>query len=59
MTKSFQSQCYRRFMRPYICLMELPMQRAGNGNLFLGLTSVLGLIGGAYLLQCGAQCLLR
>ncbi|XP_030563639.1 general transcriptional corepressor trfA isoform X6 [Drosophila novamexicana] len=37
--------------------MELPMYR-GNNNLFLGLTSVLGLIGGAYLLQCGAQHLL-
>lgn len=46
-------------MRPYIALMELPMQRAGNGNLFLGLSTVLGLIGGAYLLQCGAQCVLR
>ncbi|KRG04490.1 ras guanine nucleotide exchange factor Y isoform X8 [Drosophila mojavensis] len=37
--------------------MELPMHR-GNNNLFLGLTSVVGLIGGAYLLQCGAKHLL-
>ncbi|KAH8371176.1 hypothetical protein KR093_006386 [Drosophila rubida] len=44
-------------MRPYICLLELPMYQ-GNHNLFLGLSSVLGLIGGAYLLQCGAQRLL-
>ncbi|XP_039227177.1 uncharacterized protein LOC6528453 isoform X13 [Drosophila yakuba] len=45
-------------MRPYICLMELPINRPGSGNLLLGLTSVVGLIGGAYLLQCGAQQLL-
>ncbi|XP_036669791.3 uncharacterized protein M7BP isoform X15 [Drosophila suzukii] len=45
-------------MRPYICLMELPIHRPGSGNLLLGLTSVVGLIGGAYLLQCGAQRLL-
>ncbi|XP_017014830.2 uncharacterized protein M7BP isoform X5 [Drosophila takahashii] len=45
-------------MRPYICLMELPISRPGSGNLLLGLTSVVGLIGGAYLLQCGAQQLL-
>ncbi|KAH8257976.1 hypothetical protein KR038_003618 [Drosophila bunnanda] len=45
-------------MRPYISLMELPINRPGSGNLLLGLTSVVGLIGGAYLLQCGAQCLL-
>ncbi|XP_017027213.1 uncharacterized protein [Drosophila kikkawai] len=44
-------------MRPYISLMELPINRPGSGNLLLGLTSVVGLIGGAYLLQCGAQCL--
>ncbi|XP_017866717.1 PREDICTED: serine-rich adhesin for platelets isoform X4 [Drosophila arizonae] len=37
--------------------MELPVHR-GNNNLFLGLTSVVGLIGGAYLLQCGAKHLL-
>ncbi|KAH8316212.1 hypothetical protein KR067_002207 [Drosophila pandora] len=42
-------------MRPYICIMELPINRPGSGNLLLGLTSVFGLIGGAYLLQCGAQ----
>ncbi|KAH8372622.1 hypothetical protein KR009_001280 [Drosophila setifemur] len=42
-------------MRPYICFMELPINRPGCGNLLLGLTSVVGLIGGAYLLQCGAQ----
>ncbi|XP_020806461.1 general transcriptional corepressor trfA isoform X11 [Drosophila serrata] len=45
-------------MRPYISLMELPINRPGSGNLLLGLTSVVGLIGGAYLLQCGAQCLM-
>ncbi|XP_062133058.1 rhoGEF domain-containing protein gxcJ isoform X10 [Drosophila sulfurigaster albostrigata] len=44
-------------MRPYIRLLELPMYQS-NHNLFLGLSSVLGLIGGAYLLQCGAQRLL-
>ncbi|XP_016989715.2 uncharacterized protein LOC108051922 isoform X12 [Drosophila rhopaloa] len=38
--------------------MELPFNRPGSGNLLLGLTSVVGLIGGAYLLQCGAQQLL-
>jgi len=57
MTKSI-SQCWQRFKRPYIGLVELPMFR-GNNNLFLGLSSVLGLIGGAYLLQVGAQRLLR
>ncbi|KAM8714238.1 hypothetical protein ACLKA7_014385 [Drosophila subpalustris] len=57
MTKSI-SQCWKRFMRPYLGLMELPMLR-GNNNLFLGLSSVLGLIGGAYFLQVGAQRLLR
>ncbi|XP_017078010.1 general transcriptional corepressor trfA isoform X8 [Drosophila eugracilis] len=45
-------------MRPYICIMELPINRPVSGNLLLGLTSVVGLIGGAYLLQCGAQHLL-
>ncbi|KAH8375483.1 hypothetical protein KR200_008880 [Drosophila serrata] len=45
-------------MRPYISVMELPINRPGSGNLLLGLTSVVGLIGGAYLLQCGAQCLM-
>ncbi|KPU76507.1 uncharacterized protein Dana_GF13187, isoform F [Drosophila ananassae] len=48
-------QCVKRWMRPYICIMELPINRPGSGNLLLGLTSVVGLIGGAYLLQCGAQ----
>uniref|UniRef100_A0A6P4FH06 Uncharacterized protein LOC108051922 isoform X12 n=1 Tax=Drosophila rhopaloa TaxID=1041015 RepID=A0A6P4FH06_DRORH len=38
--------------------MELSFNRPGSGNLLLGLTSVVGLIGGAYLLQCGAQQLL-
>ncbi|KAI8037284.1 hypothetical protein M5D96_010035 [Drosophila gunungcola] len=51
-------QCLKRFLRPYICIMELPISRPGSGNLLLGLTSVVGLIGGAYLLQCGAQQLL-
>ncbi|XP_032572855.1 titin homolog isoform X12 [Drosophila sechellia] len=51
-------QCLKRWMRPYICLMELPINRPGSGNLLLGLTSVVGLIGAAYLLQCGAQQLL-
>lgn len=50
-------QCLKRWMRPYFPLMELPINRPGSGNLLLGLTSVVGLIGGAYLLQCGAQCL--
>ncbi|XP_017108079.2 uncharacterized protein M7BP isoform X7 [Drosophila bipectinata] len=48
-------QCVKRWMRPYICIMELPINRPGSGNLLLGLTSLVGLIGGAYLLQCGAQ----
>ncbi|XP_033150947.1 uncharacterized protein LOC108596318 isoform X3 [Drosophila busckii] len=34
--------------------MELPMH-SGHSSLLLGLSSVLGLIGGAYLLQVGAQ----
>ncbi|XP_034479691.1 general transcriptional corepressor trfA isoform X6 [Drosophila innubila] len=52
-----EAHCWQRFKRPYIGLVELPMFR-GNNNLFLGLSSVLGLIGGAYLLQVGAQRLL-
>ncbi|XP_016958088.2 uncharacterized protein LOC108030034 isoform X10 [Drosophila biarmipes] len=52
------TECLKRWMRPYICIMELPIHRPGCGNLLLGLTSVVGLIGGAYLLQCGAQRLL-
>ncbi|XP_017132772.1 general transcriptional corepressor trfA isoform X8 [Drosophila elegans] len=51
-------QCLKRYLRPYICIMELPICRPGSGNLLLGLTSVVGLIGGAYLLQCGAQQLM-
>ncbi|XP_068146926.1 mucin-2 isoform X2 [Drosophila tropicalis] len=44
---------------PYIQLMELPISRAGSGSsLVLGLTSLVGLIGGVYLLQCGAQHLM-
>lgn len=58
MTNEKFSQCCKRLLRPFDCLMELPMHR-GNNNLFLGLTSVVGLIGGAYLLQCGAKHLLR
>ncbi|XP_034654712.1 uncharacterized protein LOC117892526 isoform X5 [Drosophila subobscura] len=38
--------------------MELPIHRPGAASLLLGLTSVVGLVGGAYLLQCGAQRLL-
>ncbi|EDW71983.2 uncharacterized protein Dwil_GK10681, isoform B [Drosophila willistoni] len=55
------SQCCKRLMRfpPYIQLMELPISRAGSGSsLVLGLTSLVGLIGGVYLLQCGAQHLM-
>ncbi|XP_041449017.1 serine-rich adhesin for platelets isoform X3 [Drosophila obscura] len=52
------SECCKRLIRPYIRLMELPFYRPGAANLLLGLTSVVGLVGGAYLLQCGAQRLL-
>ncbi|XP_004444338.2 uncharacterized protein M7BP isoform X23 [Drosophila pseudoobscura] len=38
--------------------MQLPIYRPAAANLLLGLTSVVGLVGGAYLLQCGAQRLL-
>ncbi|XP_032590969.1 general transcriptional corepressor trfA isoform X7 [Drosophila grimshawi] len=44
---------YKRLLRPNNCHMD----RGGN-NIILGLASVLGLIGGAYLLQSGAHHLL-
>ncbi|XP_026841709.1 titin isoform X12 [Drosophila persimilis] len=50
--------CCKRLIRPYIRLMQLPIYRPAAANLLLGLTSVVGLVGGAYLLQCGAQRLL-